>query len=215
MSADRVHVVGDEIPYARWLLSRLRDRSTGYAEFRRYMRDAGRLLAIVSSRELEWVKVRVETPLGVAEELDLASQPLVVGVLGAAMPLVEGFVDVYPGARVGLVAARRVEEEGSVRVELYYRRLPRTYAGVAVVLDPMLATGKTLDRVVEEVKRVGAGKVIVGSVIASRPGLSYLLNRHGDVSVYTLAVDPDLDSRFFIVPGLGDAGDRALGVSPD
>ena len=215
MSADRVHVVGDEIPYARWLLSRLRDRSTGYAEFRRYMRDAGRLLAIVSSRELEWVKVRVETPLGVAEELDLASQPLVVGVLGAAMPLVEGFVDVYPGARVGLVAARRVEEEGSVRVELYYRRLPRTYAGVAVVLDPMLATGKTLDRVVEEVKRVGAGKVVVGSVIASRPGLSYLLNRHGDVSVYTLAVDPDLDSRFFIVPGLGDAGDRALGVSPD
>ena len=215
MSADRVHVVGDEVPYARWLLSRLRDRSTGYAEFRRYMRDAGRLLAIVSSRELEWVKVRVETPLGVAEELDLASQPLVVGVLGAAMPLVEGFVDVYPGARVGLVAARRVEEEGSVRVELYYRRLPRTYAGVAVVLDPMLATGKTLDRVVEEVKRVGAGKVVVGSVIASRPGLSYLLNRHGDVSVYTLAVDPDLDSRFFIVPGLGDAGDRALGVSPD
>jgi uracil phosphoribosyltransferase len=213
---ERVRVIGDEVPYARWLLARLRDRSTSPEEFRRYMREAGRLLAIYSSRELEWVKVSVTTPLGAqAEELELASPPLVVGVLGAALPLVEGYAEVFPSSRIGLVAARRLESEGGVRVELYYRRLPRVHTGSAVVLDPMLATGKTIDRVIEEVKSIGAGKVIVGSVIASRPGLSYIGRRHPDVTIYSLAVDPDLDSRFFIVPGLGDAGDRSLGVSPD
>ena len=212
---ERVRVIGDEVPYARWLLARLRDRSTPPDEFRRYMRDAGRLIAIYSSRELEWVKVGVSTPLGaVAEELDLASPPLVVGVLGAGLPLVEGYTDVFPTSRIGLVAARRYEGADGVRVELYYRRLPSSHGGVSVVLDPMLATGKTVSRVIDEVKKIGVGKVIVGAVIASRPGLMYLTKTHPDVSVYTLAVDPDLNSAFFIVPGLGDAGDRALNVSP-
>ncbi|MGC9071438.1 MAG: uracil phosphoribosyltransferase [Acidilobus sp.] len=211
-----MRVIGDEIPYARWLLARLRDRSTAPEDFRRYMREAGRLIAIYASRDLEWVKVSVTTPLGApAEELDLASPPLVVGVLGAALPLVEGFTEVYPSSRIGLVAARRFEEKEGVRVELYYRRLPSVHTGVTVVLDPMLATGKTVGRVVEEVKKVGAGKVIVGSVIASRPGLNYLTRLHPDATIYSLAVDPDLNSSFFIVPGLGDAGDRALGVTPD
>ncbi len=211
----RARILGNELPYARWLLSRLRNSSTRPWEFRQYMREAGRLLAIEVSRELEWSKVRVETPLkAYAEELELASPPLLIGILGAALPLLEGFSEVYPTARIGLVAARRVEDKRDVRVELYYRRLPRVHVGTSVVLDPMLATGKTIDRVVEEVKALGAGKVVIGSVIASMPGLSYLTNRHPDLTVYVLAVDPELDSRFFIVPGLGDAGDRALDVSP-
>ncbi len=213
---ERVQVIGSELPYARWLLARLRDRSTPPDEFRRLMRDAGRLIAIYSSRELEWVKVDVTTPLGaVAEELDLASPPLIVGVLGAGLPLVEGYSEVFPSSRIGLVAARRYEDPGGVRVELYYRRLPSVHNGVSVVLDPMLATGKTVSRVIDEVKRIGTGKVIVGSVIASRPGLTYLTRAHPEASVYTLAVDTDLNSAFFIVPGLGDAGDRALAVTPD
>lgn len=212
---ERVRVLGEELPYARWLLLKLRDRRTDPPAFRLYMREAGRLLAIMASRELEWTKEAVTTPLGVqAEELELASQPLLVGILGAALPLLEGFSDVYPQARVGLVAARRVEERDGVRVELYYRRLPRVHEGVAVVVDPMLATGKTVDRVINEVKTLGSGKVIVGSVIASRQGLAYITSRHLDVTVYTLAVDPELNASFFIVPGLGDAGDRGLGVTP-
>ncbi len=212
---ERVRVIGEDIPYARWLLSRLRDRATPPEEFRRYMREAGKLIAIYSSRDLEWTKVTVTTPLGAnADELDLASPPLVIGVLGAALPLVEGYAEVFPVSRIGLVAARRYEDKDGVRVELYYRRLPATHTGVAVVLDPMLATGKTVSRVVEEVKKIGSGKIIVGSVIASRPGLTYLMRVHPDVTVYALAVDPDLNSSFFIVPGLGDAGDRALAVIP-
>lgn len=213
---DRVRVLGEELPYARWLLLKLRDRRTRPSEFRELMKAAGRLLAIMSSRELEWSREVVETPLGAqAEELELASDPLVVGVLGAALPLLDGFVDVYPQAKVGLVAARRLEDKDGVRVELYYRRLPRVHTGASVVLDPMLATGRTLDRVVEEVTSLGSSKVIIGSVIASKQGLGYILQRHPEVMVYTLAVDPELNKSFFIVPGLGDAGDRALAVSPD
>lgn len=212
---ERVRVLGDELPYARWLLLKLRDRRTDSPTFRYYMREAGRLLAIMSSAELEWTKESVTTPLGVqTEELNLAAPPLLVGVLGAALPLLEGFSEVYPQAPVGLVAARRLEDRDGVKVELYYRRLPRVHEGVAVVLDPMLATGRTLDRVISEVKSLGSGKVIVGSVIASKQGLSFILSRHPDVSIYTLAVDPELNTSFFIVPGLGDAGDRGLGVSP-
>ena len=127
-----------------------------------------------------------------------------------------GFREVYEGAGRGLLAARRVEEGGGVRVEVYYSRLPASIdPGTTVfVVDPMLATASTMRIAVGEVKARGARRVVVASVIASREGLLRLAEAHPDVPVYTLAVDPRLDDMFFIVPGLGDAGDRSLGVEP-
>lgn len=210
----RVRVIGDEVPVARMVLASLRSESTGLTEFRRNLKLAGVILAVEVSRELEWEKVKVKTPLGVAEELRLARPPLLVAVLGAGVVMAEGFLDVYSEAPLGLVAARRVEEPGRLRVDVYYRRMPPRIEGPAVIVDPMLATGYTMDVVASDLKERGASKVIMASVIASRDGIMYLAERHPDAVVYTLAVDPKLDDRFFIVPGLGDAGDRSLGVEP-
>ncbi len=210
----RLRVLGEEVPYARHLLAGLRDESTGLREFRRLLRMAGVLLALEYSRELEWEEATVKTPLARARELKLARQPLILAVLGAGLELAHGMLEVYEGAPLGLLAARRVEDPGGVRVEVSYSRLPPRYEGVWVVADPMLATATTVSAAVDEAKRRGATRIVVASVIASKPGVNALASRHPDAIVYTLAVDPELDSRFFIVPGLGDAGDRSLGVTP-
>lgn len=212
----RVVVVGRESPLARWVLAVLRDSSTGRGRFREAMEAAGSILAPYASRSLEWAPRRVKTPLGEAEELWPIEELLVVGILGAAVPLVNGFVRLLPEARIGFIAARRVEDESRVDVEVYYDRLPgRVPRHNNVVLDPMLATGTTMSAAMEILASRGARRVVVGSVIAARDGIA-TVEAAGDrlgveVHVYTLGLDPGLDDRFFIVPGLGDAGDRALG----
>lgn len=208
-------IVGSESPLSRYVLRILRDRSTGFEEFRRGMRIAGSILAVFIARELKWKEIDVETPLGVkARELEPSDPVYVVGVLGASIPMVEGFSSMIPSSRIALVAARRVEEPGKVSIEVYYTRMPRRFDGPAVILDPMLATGKTVAEAIKIVKSRGASKVVVGSVIASKPGVEYIRGLYSDVAIYSLALDPELDENFFIVPGLGDAGDRALGVEP-
>jgi len=211
-----VRVLGEEIPYARWLLRVLRDHSTGVAGFRDAMRKAGFLLAVEASEELSWRKATIRTPLGErAQELEPEAAPLVVAILGASLPLAEGVLEAYPGAPLGLVAARRVEEgEGSIAVEVTYRRMPERWGYDALIVDPMLATGMTLEKVIEEVEKIGAKKIVVLTVIAAPEGIRRIAERWPDLAVYTLAIDRGLNDRFFIVPGLGDAGDRGLGVEP-
>ncbi|GBF09404.1 uracil phosphoribosyltransferase [Aeropyrum pernix] len=210
-----VRVIGGETPLARYVLRVLRDRTTGFPEFRRYVRIAGSILAVYIAGELGWVEEEVETPLGAkAKELAPAGPVYLVGILGASLPMVEGFASMMPEARIALVAARRVEEPGRLKIEVYYSRLPRRFDGPAVVLDPMLATGKTVAEAVRLARDRGASKVVIGSIIASRQGVEYISSLYGDTPIYTLALDPELDENYFIVPGLGDAGDRALGVEP-
>ncbi len=209
--AGRVYVVGREIPAARFILRVLRDKATGSEVFRAYLRQAGRLLAFQVSKELSWKEARVETPLGEAVELEPAGPVDVIGVLGASIPMVEGFVDVLPFARVGLIAARRIEREGGVTVEISYVRLPDKIT-TAVIVDPMLATGSTAREAVKIAKERGASRVVIASVIAAEEGVRNVSDAYPDVTIYTLALDPKLNDKFFIVPGLGDAGDRALGT---
>ncbi|MCE4599535.1 MAG: uracil phosphoribosyltransferase [Desulfurococcales archaeon] len=210
-----VRILGESLPIARWILGVLRDKSTGVGDFRRFLKLAGIVLAVESSRELEWSEVEVTTPLEArAVELKPRIEPTIIGILGASLPMIDGFLEVYPGAPVGLVAARRREMPGRVEIDVYYHRLPDKIQGPAIIVDPMLATGKTTLHVIRDLKRRGASKIVVGVVIAAREGLSLINASEPDVVVYTLAVDPMLNDKFFIVPGLGDAGDRALGVSP-
>jgi len=209
-----VHIVSERIPLARWVLRMLRSRDTEVKSFRSAMRLAGLILALETSRELEWEPVEVETPLEVkTQEYELRSQPLLIGVLGASIYMLEGFQQVYEEAPVALIAAKRFEKPGGVEVKIYYERMPEKWLGPSIVVDPMLATGKTIDVVVTRAKKAGSSKVVVASIIASIPGLRYIAEKHPDVPVYTLTVDPGLNHKYFIVPGLGDAGDRALGVT--
>ena len=210
-----IHVVGEKLPLARHVLYVLRSRETSFPLFRRYMRLAGNILAIEVSRDLEWVEEEVETPLNARiAEYRLARPPLIVGILGASIPLLEGFIDIYSDSPVGLFAARRKETEAGVEIEVFYTRLPKRIDDPVILVDPMLATGLTMVKAIEEVNRRGARKVIIASVIASKEGVERVEGFYPEASIYSLALDPMLDHRFFIVPGLGDAGDRSLGVIP-
>ncbi|AFZ70473.1 uracil phosphoribosyltransferase [Caldisphaera lagunensis DSM 15908] len=211
----KIKVLGEELPIARYLLKKLRDKNTSLSEFRKAMSNAGKILAIESSRELMWRQEKVITPLNQeAVELELINQPLLVGILGAALPLMEGFIDIYPDAPIGLVAAKRNEIYGSINIDIYYKRLPERYDEIAYLIDPMLATGKTMDKVIDELYKRGIKKIIIASVISSKPGINYLLSLYDNLVIYSLSIDNNLDDNFFIIPGLGDAGDRGLGIEP-
>lgn len=211
-----VTIIGEKAPIARWILRNLRDKNTSIGSFRAWMRRAGIVLASHMSGEIQWKETRVTTPLGVeAVEYEPVAKPLLVGILGASIPLLEGFEEVYPGVPVGLVAARRIEEGDELEIKVYYDRLPSRYQGTAILVDPMLATGYTIAAVADLLSRKGVERIVAATVIASRAGISYLYSRGSIHAVYTLAIDPELNDRYFIVPGLGDAGDRSLGVVPE
>ncbi|MCE4625597.1 MAG: uracil phosphoribosyltransferase [Desulfurococcales archaeon] len=200
-------------PYARVILRYLRDRRTPYPLFRSWLRRAGWLLGLSLAADLRLVEVDVETPLGAARELELPKQPLIVNILGAGEFLVQGILDVYPGAPLGFIATKRVEKGEDVSIKVLYERLPREWRDPAIIGDPMLATGGTLSYAIGRLKSAGADPIIVATVIAAPEGLERLEAEYGDSAiVYTLAVDERLNKEKFIVPGLGDAGDRSLGV---
>ncbi len=210
-----VRVLGEEVPYARWLLRILRDKATSVERFRWALRKAGTLLAMEASEELEWRSLYITTPLEArARELEPVAEPLIVGVLGASLPMVEGVLDAYPSAPLALIAARRIEEGEAVRVEVSYERLPASWRGPVMIVDPMLATGLTISSVAEKLQGIGATRVIALTCIAAPEGIRRLAETSPNTVLYTLAIDRGLNDRFFIVPGLGDAGDRGLGVTP-
>ena len=212
-------------PLLETLLLRLRDRSTPLPEFRKLVEEIGQFLAYEMSKELPQIQKCVETPLGKACGRHLETNNVVlVAVLRAGLPLAWGMLKVWSGARVGFVAARRVEESmkhvgGKLAfdVEIGYVKLPEIRADndVVVIVDPMLATGSTLCRVLNIVYRYKPAKVVVTSLIAAREGIERLreCGEEVDASVhlYVAAIDERLNDKGFIVPGLGDAGDRAFG----
>jgi len=211
-------------PYAQAVLTKLRDRATSQVEFRKGLVRLGRVLGLEIVRDFGVEEVEVETPLGVRAKgvrIRGFEDVVIVTVLRAAWPLTEGLVKVFYAARQGVVAARRVEERGmrdyEFEVEISYVKIPRINSGDAVIVsDVMVATGSTMLRVLDEVlKRGEANRYYIASAIATPVSVgklrAYAERRGIDLRMYVAAVDPQLNERGFIVPGLGDAGDRAFG----
>ncbi|MCX8136502.1 uracil phosphoribosyltransferase [Pyrobaculum aerophilum] len=200
--------------YAQYLLTKLRDKNTGSIEFRKGLVRLGRIIGYELAKTFPVKYVEIETPLGKAVGVDIIGldKVVIVQVLRAAMPLVEGLVKAFPQARLGVVAAKRREEGGVVDVDIFYSKVPKIAEDdVVIVADPMLATGITMSRVIEEVYRAdNPGRLIVVSVIATPMGIERVLSRWPSAEIYAVAVDPTLNDKAFIVPGLGDAGDRAF-----
>jgi uracil phosphoribosyltransferase len=206
------------------VLVELRDRGTPRWRFRQLLRLAGMLLAYEAGRFLPRRRVRVETPLGVVAEEDAVddSRLVVVAVLRAAVPMALGVLDLYPDASLGFIAATRLEDTVERRggrlffdVDMPYWKTPRVEGKHVLLVDPMLATGSTLARAAV---RLAAGKpeaITVLSLIAAPQGLEVLREKLQELNVRSAiivaAVDPQLNDRGFIVPGLGDAGDRSFG----
>lgn len=190
----------------------LRDVRTGSAEFRRVSGELAGFLVYEATRALPTEAGTVATPLGIdAPTRTLGDhQPLLVPILRAGLALLEGALVAVPTAEVGLVGLAR--DEGTKEPTPYCVRLPAELAGTtALVLDPMLATGGSLAWTCELLAARGARRVAAVCLIAAPEGVARMAERCPEVDIVVAALDPGLDGRAFIVPGLGDAGDRLYG----
>jgi uracil phosphoribosyltransferase len=210
----RLTVVDHPVVAAK--LTALRDVDTGTAAFRRLVDDLVTLLTYEATRHLVVEPVTVMTPLAEASGVRLSSPPaLVVPVLRAGVGMLDGLIRLLPDSEVGFAGLAR--DETSAQAAWYADRLPDDVTGrYAVVLDPMLATGGTLVAVVRSLLDRGADTVTCVCLLAASPGIERLQREFpgDDVALVVAAVDERLDDRHFIVPGLGDAGDRLFGRYP-
>jgi uracil phosphoribosyltransferase len=192
-------------------LAVLRAAGTTHGQFRQALYEASAILAVEAARELPVTEVSVETPLETTTGSRLPAEIAVVPVLRAGLGMVEGFLRLLPDARVGHLGMQRDEEELTPRD--YYERLPAQLADAYVyLLDPMLATGGSAVHALDRLREAGAERLALICLVAAPEGLAAVEAAHPDVTVWTAAVDRQLDERGYIRPGLGDAGDRVFGT---
>jgi uracil phosphoribosyltransferase len=195
-------------------MAQLRDITTPPERFRRVMRDLSRLMAYEMTRELRTRPVQVQTPLEKITLPSLDETVCLVSIMRAGNGMLDGFLDMIPLACVGHVGIYRDKFiENTVE---YYFKLPSDSKGMRVLLlDPMLATGGTAISAIERLKEYGVGKITMACLLTSPEGLAAMNKAHPDVQVVTLSVDRQLNEKGYIVPGLGDAGDRLYGTPHD
>jgi uracil phosphoribosyltransferase len=209
LEAKNLHIVDG--PLARQKLKVLRDENTRTPEFRQAMKELALIVVAEATHSMPTNTVRVRTPLAETEVEEIAGPVCLVPVLRAGLGMLEGALALLPDATVGFMGLQR-DEETAEPVE-YYVNLPRNLEEYLVlVLDPMLATGGSLSATLGKLKEYGARWISCLHAVAAAPGVERVTGEHPDASFYTAAIDPELDERAFIVPGLGDAGDRLYGT---
>ncbi|MEO5723552.1 MAG: uracil phosphoribosyltransferase [Ilumatobacteraceae bacterium] len=204
-----VHIV--EHPLIADSLTRVRNRDTPNALFRQELERIGTLLIAEATRGLATHEVRVQTPLTETTGRALTSQPVVVPILRAGLGFVHAAQDLLPNADIGFIGISRDEE--TFQPKPYVNKLPENLAGrQMIVVDPMLATGGSMAHTCQLLLERGAtGTIIVVCVLAAPEGIELLDNAGLDLEIYTASLDERLNETAFIVPGLGDAGDRQFG----
>ena len=206
------HIVLDH-PLVHHKLSYLRDRKTSGSQFRLLVEELGLLLAVEATQILPTESVAIETPLERTQARRLLPlDPVLVPVLRAGLGLVPSFLKLLPTAKVGHLGLYR--DHNTLVPVPYYRNFPPILEERHVfVLDPMLATGGSASEAVRQLKTAGAKTITLASVLAAPEGIERVLNDHPDLRVVVAAVDRCLNERGYILPGLGDAGDRMFGTT--
>ncbi len=193
-------------------LTRLRDKTTKRAEFRRNLEELTAFLVYEALRAQPVVVIEVDTPLAPTAGVQVADPPIIVPVMRAGLGMLHATQQLLPNARVGFVGLRR--DEQTHLPHAYVNTLPDDLAGKRVlVLDPMLATGGSLIHTCKLIVAAGAGNITVVCVLAAPEGVEALRAEGFDASVFTASIDERLNDNAFIVPGLGDAGDRQFGLA--
>jgi uracil phosphoribosyltransferase len=207
--AKNLHIVDG--PLSRHKLAVLRDERTPTPEFRQAMKELALIMVAEATRDMPTRPVQIRTPLAETAVEEISGPVCLVPVLRAGLGMLDGALALLPEATVGFMGLFR-DEETAQPIE-YYVNLPRNVEDYLVlVLDPMLATGGSLSATLTKLKDEGASWISCLHAVAAVPGLERLTREHPDVNFYAAAVDPELDERSFIVPGLGDAGDRLYGT---
>ncbi len=204
------HVV--DHPLAAERLTRLRNRSTKRPEFRRNLHELSTYLVYEALRDQPAVRIDIDTPLAPAQGHQIADPPLIVPILRAGLGMLDAALELLPNARVGFVGAKRNEE--TLLPDAYVNTVPENLEGKRVlVLDPMLATGGSLIHTCSMLRNADAGHITVACVLAAPEGLAAFDEAIIDATVWTAAIDQGLNDVAFIMPGLGDAGDRQFGLA--
>ncbi len=198
-------------PLVQQKLTYLRDKNTSHREFRKLLSEVTALMLFEITEDLETIDVQVETPLETTTSKVLASQVVLVPILRAGLGMLDGALDLIPNARVGHVGLYR-NETTLEPVEYYAKFPPILDKSQVIILDPMLATGGSSTAAVDLLKRHGARAIKWLSLVAAPEGIRRMIAEHPDVPIYTASIDRQLNERGYIVPGLGDAGDRLYGT---
>lgn len=198
-------------PLVKHKLTLLRNIDTKPKKFRELVRELAMLLGYEATRDLQLRPLTVETPMGAAQGSELLDKIGLVPILRAGLGMVEGIWEMMPGAEVWHIGLYR--DEQTLRPVSYYNKLPTIpTVQVCLVLDPMLATGGSAVATVDILKRWGAERVKFVGLLAAPEGIARLSEAHPDVPIHVAAIDERLNDIGYIVPGLGDAGDRQFGT---
>ena len=206
----KVHVF--DHPLIQHKLSILRDKNTSVKDFRELVSEIGMLITYEATRDLPMTTKHIETPICEMDAPTLAGRKFVgVPILRAGLGLMDGVLDMIPGAKISVVGLYR-NEETLEPVEYYAKRARNIESRLAIILDPMLATGGSAAEAIGEMKKFGCKHIKLMVLVAAPEGIEHIQKLYPDVDIYAGALDDHLNEHGYIVPGLGDAGDRIFGT---
>ena len=199
-------------PLVKHKLTLLRDKHSSIQLFRSVVREIATLLCYEVTRDLPTELVRIETPIAVTEAPTIAGKKLVIApILRAGLQMAEGMLDLLPSARLAHIGLYR--DPLSLQAVEYYFKTPEDCAErLVIIVDPMLATGHTAIAAVDRLKEAGVCDMRFACLLAARPGAEALRAAHPDVPIWAAGMDEELNDHGYIIPGLGDAGDRTYGT---
>ncbi len=204
-------VVVFDHPLMHQKLSIIRNEETGTREFRELVSEIGMLMAYEVSKDFETKEVEVKTPVGIAKCKQLNKDVVLVPILRAGLGMVEGVNSLIPTAKIGHLGLYRDEE--TLEPHEYYVKFPKEITKSHVlILDPMLATGGSVIHAVNVLKEYGVKDITYVGIVGAPEGLNALQKAHPDVNIYLASLDEKLNEKGYIVPGLGDCGDRLFGT---
>lgn len=192
-------------------LTLVRDKTTGVKLFRELIGEITMFLAYEALRGIPTESIEVETPLAVANGVRVKGEIVLVPILRAGVGMLDAVMDMVPNARVGFLGLYR-DHETSLPVEYYAKLPPATPGAVAILIDPMLATAGSAVAAVSMLKKRGFETIVFVCIVSCPEGVARLEQAHPDVAIYTASIDDGLNASKYILPGLGDAGDRLFGT---
>ncbi|HWM64962.1 MAG TPA: uracil phosphoribosyltransferase [Steroidobacteraceae bacterium] len=206
------NVITVDHPLVQHKLTLMRDKSTSTKGFRQLMREISTLLCYEVTRDLSLTPIDIETPMMAMQARELSGKKLVFApILRAGMGLIEGMLDLVPSARVAHIGLYR-DPQSLVAVEYYFKSPTDLAERLVIAVDPMLATGNTAVAAIDRLKEHGASDLRFVCLLATDVGIANLHSHHPEVPIWTAAIDPQLNDHGYILPGLGDAGDRLYGT---